>query len=69
MNAVAALVFLAMCVGGIYWLKSIGFFYFKATFPLSEFLGFFVCAFIIVVNVAMRVPMVLRWVRARIKGA
>lgn len=69
MVAVAALAFFAMCVGGIYWLLAINFFYFKATFPLSEFLGFFVCAFIIVVNIAMRVPMLLRWVRARIKGA
>ncbi len=65
MYAVATLAFFAMCAGGIWWLKSIGFFYFKATFPLSEFLGFFVCAFIIVVNIAMRVPMVLRWVRAK----
>ena len=69
MYGVAALVFLAMCAGGVWWLHSINFFYFKATFPLSEFLGFFVCAFIIVVNIAMRVPMFLRWVMSLLQRA
>jgi hypothetical protein len=66
MVAVATLAFFAMCAGAIWWLHSINFFYFKATFPLSEFLGFFVCAFIILVNIAMRIPMLLRWVRSKI---
>ncbi len=66
MNVVATLAFFAMCAGGIWWLNAINFFYFKATFPLSEFLGFFVCAFIILVNIAMRIPMFLRWVRGKI---
>lgn len=68
MTVVAILVFIAMCLGGLLWLHSIGFFYFKATFPLSEFVGFFVCAFIILVNIAMRIPALLRWVRAKLNS-
>ena len=67
MNVIATLAFFGMMAGGLWWLHSINFFYFKATFPLSEFLGFFVCAFIILVNIAMRIPMLLRWILAKLR--
>lgn len=66
MYVVAALAFVAMIAGGLAWLNAINFFYFKATFPVGEFGAFLICAFVIVVNIAMRVPMFLRWVLAKI---
>jgi hypothetical protein len=67
MYFVATFAFFAMIAGALWWLHSINFFYFKATFPLSEFLGFFVCALIVVINIAMRIPMLLRWLRTKIR--
>jgi hypothetical protein len=69
MHAVAMLVFLAICAGGVWWLRSINFFYFKATFPLAEIGAFMICALIVVINIAMRIPMLLRWLRARIRNS
>jgi hypothetical protein len=66
MVIVAVLAFFAMLVGGVLWLRSINFFYFKATFPVGEIGAFMICAFVIVANIAMRIPMLLRWVRARL---
>jgi hypothetical protein len=66
MVVVAVLAFFAMLVGGVLWLNSINFFYFKATFPVGEIGAFMICAFVILANVAMRIPMLLRWVRARL---
>jgi hypothetical protein len=65
MYAVAVLAFFAMMVGGFLWLRSIGFFSFKATFPVGEIGAFMICAFVIVANIAMRIPMLLRWLRAK----
>lgn len=67
MYVLAALAFIAMVAGGVLWLKSIGFFYFKATFPIGEFGSFLICALVIVINIAMRIPALLRWLRARIR--
>jgi hypothetical protein len=66
MNVVATLAFFAMIAGGIWWLHAINFFYFKATFPVGEFGAFMICAFVIALNIAMRIPTLLRWVRARL---
>jgi hypothetical protein len=66
MYVVAVLAFFAMFIGGMLWLRSINFFYFKATFPVGEIGAFMICAFVILANVAMRIPMLLRWVQARL---
>jgi hypothetical protein len=66
MILVATFAFFAIIAGGIWWLHSINFFYFKATFPVGEFGAFMICAFVIALNIAMRIPMLLRWLRARL---
>jgi hypothetical protein len=65
MYVAATLVFCAMIAGGLWWLISINFFYFKATFPVGEFGSFLICALVIVINIAMRIPALLRWVLRR----
>jgi hypothetical protein len=67
MYAVATFAFFAMCIGGVWWLRSINFFYFKATFPLTEIGAFMICALVVVINIAMRIPTLLRWLRAKLR--
>jgi hypothetical protein len=66
MDAVAVLAFLAMTVGGYAWLQSAGFFRFRSFFDMPSIGIFLFCALIVAFNIAIRIPALLRWLRAKL---
>lgn len=66
MYALATFAFFVMLAAGVLWLISINFFYFKATFPVGEIGMFMICALIILINIVIRIPTLLRWVKSKI---